>query len=122
MKSVISIGVLAAGLVLAGCGSHSRSVSNTADTNDVKTCESSMVTTTPDGLDGIAIFVESPGPDRIEVSIVDQMIKTHRLFQQVPAKSSGATFNFPEIHDGPVGVVVNSDKRGVCLLLNQAIG
>jgi hypothetical protein len=122
MKSVISISVLAAGLVLAGCGPQAEAVNNAADTSDVKTCDSSMVTTSPDGLDGIAIFVASTGPDRIEVSIVDQMIRTHRLFQRVPAKSNGATFNFPEIHDGPVGVVVNSDKRGVCLLLNQPIG
>lgn len=71
------------------------------------------VSTHPDGRDGVAVYVDAPGPDVITVDVTDGHSRHHKLIQQVPARSGGAEFDFSRIGPNPT-VQVTSKNLGVC--------
>ncbi|MBO0822441.1 MAG: hypothetical protein J2P27_01120 [Actinobacteria bacterium] len=109
------LGVLAAGLVLTDCGPAPKPVASDSVSNAaMQTCGLSEVTAHADGFRGVAIYVNSPGPDDLVVDVIDGFGTVRRLFQQVTKRENGATFDFPAIGFGPVSVVVSSKNLGVC--------
>lgn len=108
----LSLAVLATGVVLTGCGAPSPAL--IAHASGTPACGGSVVVTTLNGRNGVAVFVRAPGPDVIQVDVNSEVKSDHRhLSQQLTKNHDGAEFSFAQLQTAD-SIIVNTRRNGVC--------
>jgi len=108
----LSLTALAAGVVLTGCGSPTPAL--IVHASSTPACGGSVVVTTLNGRNGVAVFVRSPGPDVVQVDVNSQVKTDHRhLSQQLTKDHDGASFSFSQLQTAD-SIMVNTRRNGVC--------
>jgi hypothetical protein len=71
------------------------------------------VTTYPNGNDGLAVYVNASGPDRVSVDLISDIGRHNHAEMQVTQRAGGAMFAFPQVGT-PRSLEVSSRKLGSC--------
>lgn len=112
---VFAVVALAVSLAVSLTHPFDTSVRNAANAlPNSAVCAPTRATAYPDGEQGVAVYVNAPGPDVVAVDITGGVVGHRHLSQQVTRlHGSGAEFDSP--YSAPAdSIIVSTDKLGVC--------